>query len=212
MKIKRREVLTFLASVGAGVGIATVLRHFRPVGEDIGSAPFVEDILADPHAPRTGPANARLTIVAFSDYNCPICRRSYAAMQAVLAGRTDIRVIHKEWPALGPDSVVAARVALAAADQGIYGRLHDDLMRRATRIDDATLRQAVEAAGGDWTKVQAVLAADGDGIDRQIARNTTEAFGLGLQGVPAYLIGPTLIRGGLDERGFRKAIDAAKAG
>lgn len=212
MKIRRRDALTFLASIGAGVGIATVLRHFSPVGEDIGNAPFVEDILADPHAPRTGPADARLTIVAFSDYNCPICRRSYAAMQAVLAGRADVRVIHKEWPALGPDSVVAARVALAAADQGIYGRLHDDLMRRSTRIDDATLRQAVEAAGGDWAKVQTVLATDADRIDRQIDRNATEAFGLGLQGVPAYLIGPTLIRGGLDEKSFRKAIGTAEAG
>ena len=209
MKVKRRDVLTFLASIGAGVGIAAVIQHFGPVGQDLGKTPFVEDIIADPHAPRTGPADARLTIVAFSDYNCPICRRSYAAMQAVLAGRRDVRVIHKEWPALGPDSVVAARIALAAAGQGIYPRLHDDLMRSATRIDEATMRQAVAAADGDWAKVQATLATDGERIDRQIARTATEAFGLGLQGVPAYLIGSTLIRGGLDEKGFRKAIGAA---
>lgn len=212
MKVKRRDALTFLASIGAGVGIAALVQHFSPIGEDVGKTPFVEDILADRHAPRTGPADARLTIVAFSDYNCPICRRSYAAMQAVLAGRRDVRVIHKEWPALGPDSVAAARVALAAAGQGIYPRLHDDLMRSATRVDDVTLRQAVAAAGGNWAKVAATLATDGDHIDRQIARNASEAFGLGLQGVPAYLIGPTLIRGGMDEAGFRKAIRAAEAG
>lgn len=212
MTFRRRDVLTFILSVLAGIGLAMALQHFRPVGEEVGHSPMVEDIAADPDAPRVGPSDAALTIVVFSDYNCPICRRSYAAMQSVIAGRTDIQVIHKEWPALGPDSERAARVALAAVAQGIYRPLHDDLMRRSGRVGETQLRDAVIAAGGDWARLQADMAQRSDNIDRQIARNTSEAFGLGLRGVPAYLIGPALVRGGLDEKGFRKAIRAAEAG
>lgn len=211
MKFKRRDILTFLLSVLAGVGLAMALQYFRPAGEQIEHSAAVEDILADRDAPRTGPPDAPLTIVVFSDYNCPICRRSYAAMRSAIDGRSDIQVIHKEWPALGPDSEKAARVVLAAVDQGIYDRLHDRLMRRSARIDDDNLREAVTAAGGDWNRLQNDLSRSSGHIDAQLARNAREAFALGLRGVPAYLIGPILVRGGLDESGFRKALREAEA-
>lgn len=211
MKLARRDILTFILSILGGVALAMGLQYFRPVGESVSQTAMVEDIVADRDAPRVGPREAPLTIVVFSDYNCPICRRSYRAMRAALAGRTDVQVIHKEWPALGPDSERAARIVLAAADQGIYETLHDRLMRLGSRTSDDTLREAVTAAGGDWNRVQNDLIRRSDSIDGQLARNAREAFGLGLSGVPAYLIGATLVRGGLDEKGFRKALRTAEA-
>ena len=211
MKPRRRDVLTFVAALMIGGAASMGFQYFRPLGERLGRTPMVEDILADPDAPRVGPAQAPLTIVAYSDYDCPTCRLSYFAMQSAIAGRRDIRIIHKEWPTLGPNSMKAARIALAAGDQGIYARLHDLLMRRDGRIDDETLRAAVEQAGGDWEKIRAELAANSDRIDEQIARNSTEAFALGLRGTPAYLVGPVLVRGGLNEPGFRQVLREAGA-
>jgi protein-disulfide isomerase len=205
----RRDTLQFLAALGVGSGGALLFQYLRPVGDRIDSTATVENILADPDAPRTGPDDAAITIAVYTDYDCGICRRSYGEMHAALTNRADVRVLYKEWPILGANSVTAARVALAADKQGVYAPLHDRLMRRTGRLSDAELRTAVEGAGGDWTRLQADLTSDAARIDRALARVATEAFALGLQGTPAYLIGPTLVRGGLDEAGFRRALREA---
>ncbi|SNS05443.1 Protein-disulfide isomerase [Sphingomonas laterariae] len=209
MSLRRRDILQFGAALAIGSGAAIALQYFRPLGEKVNETPAVESILADPDAPRTGPETARLTIVVYSDYDCAICRQSHDAMHAALAGRNDVRVLYKEWPVLGPRSDRAARIALAADKQGIYAALNDALMRRSTRLDDATLRGAVERAGGDWARIEADLTTDAKRIEQALARNATEAFALGLRGTPAYLIGPVLIRGGLDEAGFRRVLREA---
>ncbi|MDX3884936.1 MULTISPECIES: DsbA family protein [Sphingomonas] len=210
MRFRKRDVLQFGASLLIGSGAAFAFQYFRPIGERVGGSPTIEGILADPDAPRIGPAAPALTIVVFSDYDCPVCRQSYDAMREALAGRRDVRIMFKEWPVLGPNSERAARVALAADRQGIYAAFHERLMRRQGRIDDDLLRMAVEGAGGDWARIESDLAANAPAIDRALARNATEAFALGLSGTPAYLIGPLLVRGGLNEAGFRQAFRDAK--
>lgn len=212
MMKRRRDILQFLAAAAVGSGGALLFRYFRPVGERVDSStPTIEGIHADPDAPRLGPDHAPLTITVYSDYDCAICRQSYGAMRDVLADRRDVRVVYKEWPILGPNSVRAARVALAADKQGIYGAVHDALMQRNERISDALLRQIVERAGGDWARLEADLVVDADRIDKALARVASEAFALGLRGTPAYLVGPVLVKGGLDEAGFRRTLrEAAK--
>lgn len=211
MTKRRRDVLQFIAACTIGSGAALAFQYFRPIGERVRPTPTIEGILADPDAPRVGPHHAPLTITVYSDYDCAICRQSYGAMRDALADRRDVRVVYKEWPILGPNSMRAARVALAADKQGIYAAVHDGLMRRAERLSDALLRQIVERAGGSWARIEADLVADADRIDKALARNATEAFALGLRGTPAYLIGPVLVKGGLNEAGFRQTLrEAAK--
>ncbi|WP_380877180.1 hypothetical protein ACFB49_11760 [Sphingomonas sp. DBB INV C78] len=211
MTWRRRDTLQFVAALLVGSGAALTFQYFRPIGEKVGETPTVESILADPDAPRTGPADAAITIIVYTDYDCPICRQSYGAMADAIAGRKDVRILNKEWPVLGPRSLRAAKVALAADKQGLYAPVHDRLMRRSGRLDEAELRTAIEQAGGDWARIEADLATDAKRIDAALARVSTEAFALGLQGTPAYLIGPVLVRGGLDEAGFRRALrEAAK--
>lgn len=72
------------------------------------------------------------------------------------------------------------------------------------------LRNAVVESGGDWRRIQTDLERYRTDIDPELARNGRQAFSLGLEGTPAYLIGPILVKGGLDENGFAHAIGQAR--
>jgi len=207
----RSEAMQLVLAVTAGAAITLGLRHFNPVGTVIEVTPVTRAVLADREAPRIAPANADVTMVIFTDYQCPACRLSNRAMQAVLAEDRRVRVIFKDWPIFGKASEDAARAAIASDMQGIYARVHDGLMRREGPLDPAALRATVEAVGGSWPRLVDDMDRNRARIDALIQRNATQAFSLGLGGTPGYLIGPVLVRGALNERGFRKALAQARS-
>lgn len=198
-------------AVIAGAAITLGLRHFSPVGTVIEATPVTQAVLADRAAPRMALADADVTMVIFTDYQCPACRLSNRAMHEILAEDRRVRVIFKDWPIFGKASEDAARVAIASDMQGIYAGVHDGLMRREGALDPPALRAVVEAAGGSWPRLVDDLGRNGPRIDALIARNARQAFSLGLGGTPGYLIGPVLVRGALDKRGFRKALAQARS-
>lgn len=210
MRAPFKEVRGLLIAVLAGAAFTYGLRYFGSVGTRIERTPVVEAVLADAEAPRINPAGANVTMVVFTDYQCPNCRIANRAMQKILAEDRRVQVIFKDWPILGEASKEAARVAVASDLQGIYAKVHDRMMRQTGRLDQRAMRTAVEAAGGDWLRLVRDRNRNIDRIDALIARNSMQAFSLGLGGTPGYLIGPTLVRGALDERGFRKALAQAR--
>jgi|CXWL01.1.fsa_nt_gi protein-disulfide isomerase len=210
MNISRKQVVQLLLVILAGTVFSFGLRHFGSIGTRLERSSVVEAVLRDPEAPRINPAQADVTMVVFTDYQCPICRVSNRAMQKVLAEDRRVRVIFKDWPVFGKASQEAARVAIASDKQGIYAAVHDRLMQRSGPLDQAAMRSAVEAAGGNWPRLVDDLEQNGAQIDSLIARNATQAFSLGLGGTPGYLIGPFLVRGGLNESQFRKALTQAR--
>lgn len=153
---------------------------------------------------------ADLTVVVFTDYRCPACRAAEPALSRAITHDGDVRVIYRDWPIFGERSERAARIALAADRQDIYLPVHRALMR-SRAFDDGALRKIVEEAGGSWWQVQSDLARHGSAIAAQLARNSQDAFGLGLRGTPGYLIGPLLVEGALTESEFLRAFDEARA-
>lgn len=209
-RIRPREwALLALISVAA-LALGIWLRGGRETGMDLSDTMDVAAIAAAPGFPATGPADAPVTILVFSDYACPVCRRTEPLLEAAAQGEGGVRIVERDWPILGPESLRAARVALAADRQGIYAEVHDALMR-PTGLDEATLRRAVEDAGGDWARLQRDLAEHGPEIDALLSRTAQDALQLGLPGTPGYLIGPIRIAGAASERQFRLAIQKAKA-
>ncbi|MEP6567368.1 MAG: DsbA family protein, partial [Mesorhizobium sp.] len=73
-----------------------------------------DDILRDPASPVGGNAQGNVTMVEFFDYNCPYCRQVAPTMAQAAADDPQLRIVYKEFPILGPDSVFAAKAALAA--------------------------------------------------------------------------------------------------
>lgn len=211
--LSRREWLGLGAvSVGA-LAAGQYFRTGQPIGRDVSEIMDVEPLLNAPGFPTEGPPDARVTMLVFSDYACAVCRKVEpwwrAAVRESAEHNQPVRVVHRDWPILGPASVAAARMTLAAGRQGLYAPVHEVLMRTG-RHDGTAIRQSLTAAGGDWSRLRRDLAADAEAIDRLLAKTAQDAFQLGFSGTPGYLIGPIRIAGGASERQFTQAIRQAR--
>lgn len=209
--ITRKELLQLatLAAIGWGVGAA--LKWYAPVGRDVSGNAMAQRALRDSVSPARGSADADVTMVVFTDYQCPACKLGAPAMEKALSADGRVRTVYRDWPIFGPASYRAARIAIAAGRQGVYHKVHTHLMAVRTPLDDNVLREAVEASGGDWRGIMTTLARDGDAIDRQLVGNQRDALALGLSGTPSYLVGSSLIEGAMDEHAFARAFRAARS-
>jgi protein-disulfide isomerase len=168
-------------------------------------------ILNDPSAPVAGNPKGDVTIVAFFDYNCPFCKKAAPALDKLVKSDGGIRLIYKDWPILTEASVYGARMALAAQYQGKYDVVHQALMGIPGRkISQDQMQEAIKASGVDMVRLNADLTAHEQDISSLLKRNLEQADSLGLQGTPAFLIGPYLVAQALDDDGFRQAVADAR--
>jgi protein-disulfide isomerase len=209
--LKRRDLLQLAGVAIAGWTVAQLLRATTPVGSDVTGNSLARSALVDEDAPRRSAPGATLTMAVFTDYLCPICRVTDAAMLAAAAEDGRVSILFKDWPILSDASTRAAKIALASRPQGIYERLHATLMRERQILDDAVLRNAVESSAGNWQQALRALDTMGEAIEQRLARNRNEAFGLGLAGTPGLLIGGLLINQGLNVAGFHAAFARARS-
>lgn len=173
---------------------------------------LVQMVLHDPDSPVAGNPKGDVTIVAFLDYNCPYCRRSTAELDHFIKSDPNVRVVFKDWPILGPTSITAAKIALAAKYQGKYLAAHNALMAMNVRAATmATIKSGLEQAGIDVGRLNQDLSQYNDPISDLLRRNMSEADALGFQGTPVFLIGPFDMRSAMDEAGFRQAVSDARA-
>jgi len=194
----RRQLIGLAGAAAVGVGASTLLQWAPPEPRRLTLTPVVAAVLDDPASPRVGALRPDVTVVVFTDYLCPICKATDGALARRLATDPGLAVIYKDWPIRGPLAEFAARTALAAGRQGRYAPVHDALMAARGRLDEDRISAIARAAGVDPAR----LAADrpSRAIGAQLARHGLQAFSLGLQGTPAYLVGPFLVEGGLDDR------------
>ena len=142
-----------------------------------------------------GNPDGDITLVEFLDYRCGFCKRAHPEVQEVLDRDPNVRLIVKEFPILGPDSVAAGRMALAALDldRSKYEELSDALM---TYDGNLTEQVAFKIAGNVGYEISALKEkAASDEIDAQLQQNYALAQALGLQGTPAFIVGNEVIRG-----------------
>jgi|SRR5271166_4860420 len=172
----------------------------------------VDGILSDRDAPLGGNPKGDVTIVAFLDYNCPFCKRTAPDLQRFVSTDGKIRLVYKDWAILADTSVYGARLALAAKYQGKYETAHAALMGiRGQKASEASMLEAVKAAGVDMTALQRDLDAHNQAIGDLLKRNMVQADALGLQGTPVYLIGPCVVAAALDYDGFGQVVAKFRA-
>lgn len=156
------------------------------------------------------PAPGTVPVAAFSDYYCPFCRvltRRLAAIEG--APDSVVRVTWHEWPLLGPNSMLAARAALAAGRQGAYAAFQAALSRGGFVATPAFLATVAERAGIDPARLLADM--DDPGIARAIARTTALARLFGFPGTPSMVVGRTVVVGEIDEPTLRALIARERA-
>jgi protein-disulfide isomerase len=172
-----------------------------------------DELLHDPATPTGGNPNGNVTIVEFFDYRCPYCKQVEPDIEALLKEDPKVRIVYKEFPILGPDSVTASRVALAAFKQGAekYLHFHTAMMNTKGQITEAVIMKVAADSGLDMTRIKTDMkSAD---IDALIKRNYALADALDINGTPAILVGDTLTPGAIDLAGLRQLIaDARKSG
>lgn len=208
-KLSRRAWLGLGAASLGALGLGAWLRRGLPLGEDVSGRVDIAEIAGVQGYPAEGPGDAAITMLVFSDYACAVCRQVEPWWHEAVRAAGDVRIVHRDWPILGPESVRAARLALAADRQGIYAPFHNALMRSAG-LSEVALRAALAQAEGDWELLQADLATHGPEIESLLARTAQDALRLGFAGTPGFLIGPIRINGGASERQFAGAIERAR--
>lgn len=145
------------------------------------------EIESDPNAPNLGNPEGDVTVVEFFDYNCPYCRSAGQTVQALLETDANVRVIYREWPILGDDSVIAARAALAAREQGKYEAFHWALMSGDGRVTEAVIFKVARDLGMDVAKLEADMVSPA--VEAHIALSNALAQQLGFTGTPAFIVG-----------------------
>ena len=151
----------------------------------------------DPRDAVIGPADAKVTIVEFFDYNCGYCKRATPWIEeAVEKYGSDVRVVFKELPILDDrtrTSRLASRAALAANKQGKYQEMHFALMNH-TRLTGDIIRKTAEDVGLDMNRYKADLADPT--IDQHINDTLQLANRLpALTGTPFFVVGGEYISG-----------------
>lgn len=203
MTIHRRSFLHLSALAGALL-LATA-------GPTLPQEVDVEAILNDPEAPTAGNPKGDVTIVAFLDYNCPYCRKTAPDLERIVKTDGKIRLVYKDWPILSESSVYGAQLALGAKYQGRYEAAHKALMSikgRGTTAEE--MQAAIKKAGIDMARLKADLATHGKKISALLKRHLAQAEALGINGTPAYLIGPFRTTT-LDYEGFKQVVADARA-
>lgn len=173
-------------------------RRIGPLRADL-ERPFPGAVLGNP----TG----KVTLVEFSDYACTYCRASVADVDALIAANPDLRVVVREYPILHPESVDAARMALAAAQQGRYAAFHE-AMYRLGPPSAQTIDAAAGAAGLDLARAKQAIAAGA--FDSQLQTNVGMAQVLGLTGTPGWVVGGRMLTGALGRGVIGQAITEAR--
>jgi protein-disulfide isomerase len=206
----RREALGLL---GAAAGMLGLQIAPKPAFGQGGDTVLTEAlVLRDPDIPVAGNADGDITIVEYFDYQCPYCRKVEPELGQVVQDDGKVRWVQKDWPILGPISVVAARMVLASKYQDKYPQAHQALIGVNSKLTEPRIRELLAEAGIDVDRVGRDLAANTKAIDAILARNSDQATAFGFRGTPSFIVGKFRVPGVLTMAQFDQAIaDARKA-
>ena len=163
----------------------------------------------DPDTPVIGKPDADVTIVEFFDYRCQYCRRVVTSIRQLIEEDRKIRLVMKEFPILGPQSIQAARAALASVGQGKYEEFHFALMTEPGDMSDPHIRRIARSVGLDVERLQKDMRSEE--IDAMIRRNHELARALDISGTPAFVIGDALVPGAIDLPTLKRLVAEARA-
>lgn len=176
-----------------------VLEKRRQAAEADADAAKVEAhraaLVDDGISPVLGNPDGDVTVVKFSDYRCGYCRTAMPIVADLIKGDPGVRVVIKEFPILGEESVLAGRVALAVAslDAQAYDRLHTSLFTHRGALDETTVMRLAEQAGVDRRALR--TAMDSPAVVGSIRDTYALARALGIEGTPSFVIGDRIVRG-----------------
>ncbi len=205
----RREALGLLGAGALMLGIAPGPALGQSDDETVLTEALV---LRDPDIPAAGNIDGDITIVEYFDYQCPYCRKLEPELRQVVQDDGKVRLVLKDWPILGPVSVIAARMALASKFQDKYIQAHEALIGVNSKLTEPRMRELLAGAAIDVDRLDRDLVANTKAIDAIIARNSNQATAFRFKGTPSFIVGKFRVPGILTMAEFDQVIaDARKA-
>ena len=223
------SVLTFFA--GILVGYVVWGTNLLPqLGKGLGTTaqangPIVEApvVTAEPQFTRydvptdgfyaLGPADAPITIVEFSDFQCPFCKRWHAEVyeQLLAAYPGKIKFVYRNLPltSIHPDAQGAAEAALCAGDQNVYWQYHDKLLNGET-LGTGAYTQYAQELNLDMTAFNACITTEK--YKDAVQADSDFALNLGVRSTPTFFINGLAIVGAQPLDVFKQVIDKELAG
>jgi protein-disulfide isomerase len=203
----RRETLGAIGASAIMLGIAPGSALGQSNDETVLTEALV---LRDPDIPAAGNAEGDITIVEYFDYQCPYCRKIEPELRQVVQDDGKIRLVLKDWPILGPVSVIAARMVLASKFQDKYVQAHEALIGVNSKLTEPRIRELLAGAGIDVDCLNRDLATNAKAIDAILARNSDQATAFGFKGTPSFIVGKFRVPGILTMAEFERVVADAR--
>ena len=222
IKADLEQIKADLAAVKSQLGQLMRLLSQRPVQGGAATSGPVRTSVAD--APMLGRADAPVTLVEFSDYQCPFCQRFFATtLSAIKKQYVDtgtVRYVFRDFPLdqMHPQARKAAEAAHCAGELGKYWEMHDVLFQNQKALAPPQLAEHARTVGVDGAKFDECLSSGRHAA--RVTRGLTDGAALGVQGTPTFVVGKTKpgdvvegtpIRGAQPLETFRRIIDQTLA-
>jgi protein-disulfide isomerase len=162
----------------------------------------------DAAGPQRGSPQAPVTIVEFSDFQCPYCGRFTPVLaQVMTAYPTQVRLVYRYLPlsTLHPDAEKAAEAAVCANNQGKFWEMHDTLFAEQNGLGVAALKEKAKRLGLDFEQFNACL--DNDQGSPPVAADAKAAEMLGLESTPASFVNGRFVNGAVSFEELSAMID-----
>jgi len=186
----------------------TTLRAGAKIETFLTPPPVFRATVATAGAPVRGPATAPVTIVEFSDFHCPYCKRVQPAIGQILAKYGDkVKLVFRDYPVdvLHPQARAASEAARCATEQGKFWEFHDAMFEIGADATPATLDRLARNVGLD---VAAFAACRTSGkYKAAVQASNEEGTALGISGTPTFFINGRILAGAQPAEAFSKIID-----
>ncbi|OUR78070.1 hypothetical protein A9Q83_08765 [Alphaproteobacteria bacterium 46_93_T64] len=170
---------------------------------------YRDELENDGYSYVAGNPNGDITIVEFFDYRCGYCKRAYKDLMKTVNEDGNIRLVLKEFPILGEDSILATRAAIAAEKQGKYMEYHSNLMNTRGGLSKGRILQIAADTGLDTD--QLLKDIDDEEISIKIQKTYQLANSLNITGTPAFVIGGKLSPGAIPAERMKQLVADARA-
>lgn len=188
------------------------LRNKSQAGQNPGDnkvlAELRQELERDPNTFIAGNPNGDVTVIEFFDYRCGFCKRASPIVQQLLKNDGRIRLALKEFPILGPDSLIASRAAIASLSQGKYQTFHTALIAASGALSEERVMRIASDVGLDIVKLRQDM--NGPVVQKVISRNHEIASKLAISGTPSFIIGDTLAPGLVELEQMQWMVETAR--
>lgn len=189
------------------------LRKMAKKDEDEKEAAALEQQFKNPvkvdlgKSPVRGPADAKITVVEFSDFQCPYCSKGTDTMDELMkAYPKDVKVVFKNLPLdFHANAIPAAKAALAAGEQGKFWEMHDALFKNQKDLGEDLYVKTAKELGLNTEKFNA--DRNSNKYDQQIEADSKQAQSIGIMGTPGFVVNGVLVKGAYPIEHFKMIVD-----